>query len=140
MRSLLEAAAVERRPYQAPVSYRIIPRVLGQLRRAQAAVEKAAETSLRAVADNPIYAPPDPGRPLGELFSSGGFHNAHAIQAIDGVAFSWAELCQLAHHLAVRLTDDPYALGGRPRGPWGTQGTGRETWVYAAAQTEWAYE
>src|SRR5207244_1211967 len=74
--------------HQAPVSSRILPRVLGQARRALAEAERAAAVSLQAVTDNPVYIPPDEGHPLGRVCSTGGFHNSRATAAIDGVAFA----------------------------------------------------
>jgi histidine ammonia-lyase len=111
-RRLLDGGSAERRPYQAPVSYRILPRVLGQARRGVAAAESAATVSLRSVTDNPVYVPPDEGRPLGAVFSTGGFHDGRASPALDGLAFTWADLCQLAERQTERLLVDPSALGG----------------------------
>lgn len=96
LRALLHGSRGGRRWYQAPVSYRIVPRVLGQAHRALAAVEHAAEISLRAVTDNPVYVPPDSEHPLGRVFSTGGYHNGQAPAAIDGLAAAWADLCLLA--------------------------------------------
>ena len=45
----------ERRPYQAPVSYRIVPRMLGQARRAASLAAEVAAESLQAVTDNPVW-------------------------------------------------------------------------------------
>ena len=44
-----------RRNYQAPVSYRIVPRILGHAHRAVAAAERAARISLASISDNPVY-------------------------------------------------------------------------------------
>ena len=44
-----------RRPYQAPVSFRIAPRMLGQARRAATMAAEVAEESLQAVTDNPVW-------------------------------------------------------------------------------------
>lgn len=103
VRTLLAGGATERRPYQAPVSYRILPRVLGAALRALAAAEAAAETSLRSVSDNPVYIPPDGDHPLGRVWSTGGYHNAHAPAALDGLAATWADLCQLAERHTERM-------------------------------------
>jgi histidine ammonia-lyase len=111
LRVLLAGGSPERRPYQAPVSYRILPRVLGQARRAIAEAERAATVSLRAVTDNPVYIPPDEQRPAGAVFSTGGYHNAQAYPALDGLAATWADLCQLAERQTERLLQDPSALG-----------------------------
>jgi len=78
------------------VSYGILP-VLGQARRDQAAAERAAAgVSPRSVTDNPVYVPPDGERPLGTVFVTGGFTTPGAQAALDGLAFAWADLCQLA--------------------------------------------
>ena len=111
LRELLAGATDERRPYQAPVSYRILPRVLGQARRAVDSAERAATVSLRSVSDNPVYVPPDDRRPLGAVISTGGYHNAQASPAIDAIAFTWVDLSALAERQMERLLQDPSALG-----------------------------
>jgi len=65
-----------RRAYQAPVSYRIIPRILGQARLAERTAREVAAHSLAAVTDNPVLLPPEAGHPNGRAISTGGFHNA----------------------------------------------------------------
>jgi histidine ammonia-lyase len=107
LRSLLEGHRKERMARQSPVSHRILGRVLGQNRRAQAEAERAAEVSLRSVTDNPVYIPPDPMRPLGTVFSTGGYHNSQAPAAIDAVASQWAQLAQLAERHTDRLFQHP---------------------------------
>ncbi len=108
---LLDGAAGEgRRPFQAPVSWRILPRVLGQAHRAVATVEEVATVALRSVTDNPVYLPPDGDHPLGRVFSTGGYHNASAYPAIDGVSGSWADLCALAERHTMKLHDGPVSL------------------------------
>ncbi|HKF76068.1 MAG TPA: aromatic amino acid lyase [Candidatus Dormibacteraeota bacterium] len=103
LRSLLDGHHPERQRHQAPVSFRILPRVLGQVRRAGAEAERAAAVSLRSVTDNPVYVPADEGRPLGTVLSTGGYHNPQAVAAIDGVSFAWADLCQLAERHTDKL-------------------------------------
>src|ERR1700737_3186243 len=93
LRSLLRGSRSQ--SHQAPVSSRILPRVLGQARRALAEAEQAAAVSLSSVTDNPVYIPPDEAHPYGSVISTGGYHNARATAAIDQVAFAWADLCQL---------------------------------------------
>jgi histidine ammonia-lyase len=107
LRALLQGSDRERQRHQASVSIRILPRVLGAARRAQAAAEASAAVSLPAVTDNPVYLPPTSERPLGTVYSTGGYHNAHAIQAIDGVATAHADLCQLAERLTDHLFQSP---------------------------------
>jgi histidine ammonia-lyase len=101
--ALLEGADTDRRPYQAPVSYRILPRMIGQARRSIEALEQVAATTLRADNSNPTYLPPDDEHPAGRVLSNGGFHHAIPAPAIDMVAASWANLGLLAHHLAVTM-------------------------------------
>src|SRR5262249_21356795 len=76
LRRGLAGAGDGRRNYQAPVSYRILPRVLGHAHRALAGAEHAAAISLSAASDNPVYVPPDAGHPYGRCLSTGGYHNA----------------------------------------------------------------
>ncbi len=103
LRSLLAGRASGRRAYQAPVGYRILPRVLGQAERTLEAAEHAATISLRSVSDNPVYLPPSPGFPDGRVLSTGGYHNAAAPAALHGLAVCWADLCQLAERHVERL-------------------------------------
>ena len=107
LRALLEGSDRVRQHHQASVSLRILPRVLGAARRAQAEAEHAATVSLSAVTDNPVYLPPDAERPLGAVYSNGGYHNARAAPAIDGLAFAHADLCQLAQRLTDHLFQNP---------------------------------
>ncbi len=112
-----------RRPYQAPVSWRILPRILGQAGRAVAQAEEVAEISLRAVSDNPVYIPPDPAAPdaaapYGRIMSTGGYHNAKAYPAMDSLAAVWADLALLADrhidklmHERVSLLSDGLRIG-----------------------------
>jgi histidine ammonia-lyase len=107
LRAHLEGSRRARLTHQAAVSLRILPRVLGAARRAQAAVERAAAVSLSSVTDNPVYLPPGKDRPLGAVYSNGGYHNAQAAPAIDAMAFSHADLCQLAQRLTDHLFLNP---------------------------------
>ena len=107
LRGLLRDHRPQRMARQSPVSHRILARVLGGLRRAAAEAELAAAVSLASVTDNPVYIPPDATRPLGTVFSTGGFHNTRGPAAIDGMAFAWADLCQLAERHTDQLFQHP---------------------------------
>lgn len=107
--ALLEGSGGERRAYQAPVSYRILPRLLGQAHRALAEAERAAVISLRSVSDNPVYLPPDEDHPFGRVWSTGGYHNAQAAPALDGLAAAWADLAALAESQMEKLLLDEKA-------------------------------
>ena len=82
--------------HQAPVSFRIVPRLAGEARRAVAQAEQAAVTALGSVSVNPVYLPPDPGHPLGRVASNGGFHNTTACPTLQALSSSWAELALAA--------------------------------------------
>ena len=100
----------ERRPYQAPVSFRIAPRILGQAQMAVRQAEAVAEQSLAAVSDNPVVLPPDAERPLGEAISTGGYHNAQSPAAMDQVTAAYANLAILAERLSAKLMDGAVSL------------------------------
>lgn len=109
--ALLHGVPTEgRRAFQAPVSYRIIPRVLGQAHRAVRAMEEIAEISLSSVTDNPVYVLPDGDHPYGRAFSNGGYHNASAYPAIDAVSGSWADLCGLAERHTMKMHEESISL------------------------------
>jgi len=105
--ALLEGGASERLTHQAPVSYRVLPRVLGRLREAQEHTEATAARALASVTDNPVFLPPREGRPLGALVSNGGYHNDRAHPALDGQAHAWADVTQLAQRHVDKLFQHP---------------------------------
>jgi histidine ammonia-lyase len=107
LRVLLDGSTRARQRHQASVSIRILPRVLGALRRTQAAAELAASVSLSSVTDNPVFLPPSGDRPVGAVYSNGGYHDARATQAIDGLSVAHADLCQLAQRLTDHLFQSP---------------------------------
>ncbi|MGZ4166922.1 MAG: aromatic amino acid lyase [Solirubrobacteraceae bacterium] len=97
---------------QPPVSFRILPRVLGNANRLLAAAREAAEIALPAVSDNPVFLFGSADGDLGDIVSTGGFHNGAVPAAIDGLAFALADLAQLAHHQLQRLQTSPEAMPG----------------------------
>jgi histidine ammonia-lyase len=116
LRNYLEGADQgDRLFHQAPVSYRIVGRVLGQALRAVATVEKAARVSLRSVTDNPVYVPPDENHPFGRAFSTGGYHNGMATPALDGLSAAWADLAFIAERHTTAL-NSPETSGIEPHG------------------------
>lgn len=110
LRALLAEPSQPRRPYQAPVSWRILPRILGQTHRALRHAEEAAVISLRAVGDNPIYVPPDDRHPWGRVLSNGSYHNARAYPALDAMTASYADLALLADRHVTKLLDGRVSL------------------------------
>jgi histidine ammonia-lyase len=116
IRSLIAGGSTERRPYQAPVSFRIVPRILGRAIRARDAAVHAAEVSLGSITDNPVFVPPGSGGsddarfPNGRVLSNGGYHNGMAAPALDDLAAGWADLCTLAERQAAKLLDGKVSL------------------------------
>ena len=105
--ALLDGGARERQAHQGPVSHRVLPRVLGRVREAQARAERTANGSLASVTDNPVFLPPAAGRPAGALISNGGFHNDRVHPALDALAHAWADLAQLAQRHVDKLFQHP---------------------------------
>jgi len=103
LRRYLTGAGNGRRNYQAPVSYRIVPRILGHAYRALSNAERAAGISLSSISDNPVFVPPDERHPLGRCISTGGYHNAMATPALDDLAAIWADLCLLCDRHSSKL-------------------------------------
>lgn len=99
-----------RRPYQAPVSFRIMPRMLGQARRAALLAEQVARESLPAVTDNPVLLDPDSAHPNGRAISTGGYHNPHCPMALDSVTAAYVNLGVIAERMAAKMLDGPISL------------------------------
>jgi histidine ammonia-lyase len=110
LRMLIAGGTPERRSYQAPVSYRILPRVLAQYLRSIEAAETAASTSLMAVTDNPVFLAPNSEHREPRIFSTGGFHNAMAHPAMDNIAAAAADLCLLADRHTSKLLHGNHSL------------------------------
>jgi histidine ammonia-lyase len=91
----LAGARSERAGHQAPVSFRILPRVLGQAERALADAQRGAAASLASVTDNPVFLPPSPEHPRARVFSTGGYHNAMAPHMLHALTVVYADLCRL---------------------------------------------
>ncbi|MCY4394907.1 MAG: aromatic amino acid lyase [Rhodospirillaceae bacterium] len=101
----------ERRPYQAPVSYRILPRMLGQARRAVSMAAEVAAESLQAVTDNPVWIEDaNADHPFGRFVSTGGYHNPHAVLAMDALSAACANLCVIAERHGAKLLDGKVSL------------------------------
>ncbi len=105
MRALCGAGAGTRRPYQAPVSFRIAPRILGALRMAVTGLRSAAEEALGAVTDNPVLLPATDDRLAGNAISTGGYHNAQVPLTMDAVVAAAANACTIAERMTAKLLD-----------------------------------
>ena len=95
-----------RRPFQAPVSYRILPRLLGQALRASQRLSTTSEESLQSMVSNPIFFPRGSGSKV-EAISTGGYHNSLLPQALDGMAMSWVDLAEVARRHIIKLHKGP---------------------------------
>jgi histidine ammonia-lyase len=133
LRELLAGGGEPRQGHQSPVSFRILPRLLGRARRAQAEAESAAAVSLRSVTDNPVHIPPDDAHALGAILSNGGFHNARGPAALNGLALAWADLGQLAQRQTDRLLQHEATLALLARDEWTFK-------PFHMVQTGWAEE
>ncbi|MGD9507166.1 MAG: aromatic amino acid lyase [Geminicoccaceae bacterium] len=136
---LIAGGAAERRPYQAPVSFRTLPKMLGRLRREADRAATIATTSLSQVSDNPVFLPPDERHPNGRVLSTGGYHNAAAWPALHALAAGYADLCTVCDRMIARLLDGrtsglPDQLGGGDGelGYLGTLGFAAVGWGEAA--------
>ena len=100
-----------RRPYQAPVSIRILPRILGQAHRAAVTAEEVARQSLSAVSDNPVVFPPGEQQGSEPAVSTGGYHNMQAsAAAMDGLVCAYTNLAVLTGRIAAKLQDTNVSL------------------------------
>ncbi len=100
----------DRRPYQAPVSFRIVPRILGQAHLAAQVAREVAEQSLPSMSDNPALLSPDDRNPNGRVVSTGGYHNAQAPMVLDMLTAACANLCVLAGRLSAKMMDGAISL------------------------------
>ncbi len=99
-----------RRPYQAPVSIRIMPRIMGEAHRAMTAADTIARQSLAAVSDNPVVFPSGERIGADEVVSTGGYHNAQAPAAMDALTAAMANLAVIGTRVAAKLQDAPVSL------------------------------
>ena len=109
IRHYLEGGLEERRAFQAPVSFRITPRLLARFRRSVREAERAACVSLQSITDNPVYVPPTAEYPDGRALSNGGYHNAMAAPALDELAAAMADLALLAERQTSKILDGRYS-------------------------------
>jgi len=84
-----------RRQHQAPISWRIVTRMAGQLLRVVAEAEEAARHLLAAVNDNPVFLGPEEAPPHGRCITSGGFHVPRAYHALNWLAQAWADVAAM---------------------------------------------
>ena len=96
--------------YQAPVSFRSMPRVLGWFRRTVATVEDLAATALRTSSNNPAFIGPDEAPPIGAVLSNGGYHSPYASPALDALTRSYADLAQMLAALTNQVIEMPGGL------------------------------
>ena len=111
LRELIEGDQdAARRPYQAPVSFRILPRILGQAHLAMTNAETVARQSLLAITDNPIVIPKQERQTNEAVISTGGYHNAQAPAALDAMVAAYTNLIVLTGRIAAKLLDASVSL------------------------------
>ena len=93
---------------QPPVSFRIVPRVVGNALRVLDQARASATTSLSAVSDNPTLL--FDGDEVVDIVSTGGFHNGAAAPTIDALSATVADIAALALHELHRLQESREAL------------------------------
>ena len=95
--ALLAGVEMEgRRDYQAPISWRVLTRMLGQMYRVVAALKQTAEELLVTVNDNPVFLGPEEAPPYGRCITTGGFHVPRAYHAMNAQAALWGDLAAIA--------------------------------------------
>ena len=113
---LAGCSAAGRREYQAPISWRVLTRMLGQLFRVVDEVEGAAIELLSTVNDNPVFLGPEEAPPLGRCITTGGFHVPRAYHAMNWQAQLWADLAPVAARQVEQL--HRHAVTGLPERLW----------------------
>lgn len=109
-RELLDGGDRPRRAYQAQVSFRGAPRVVGGLRRTVAHARDAATIALAAASNNPAYVGPELRPPLGAVLSNAGYHNPLVAPSLDTLTHAWADLAQLVNAQINRLIEEPEGI------------------------------
>lgn len=111
IRGYLEGAeGVEYLAYQAPVSFRSMPRVLGWFRRTVNTLEELASTALRTSSNNPAFIGPEEAPPFGAVLSNGGYHSPYASPALDMLTRSYADVTQMLAALTNQVMEMPGGL------------------------------
>ncbi len=111
LRELIEGGQNDaRRPYQTPVSIRILPRILGQAHLATQSAETVARQSLTAITDNPVVIPKHERQTDEVVISTGGYHNAQAPAALDAMVAAYTNLIVLTGRIAAKLLDSSVSL------------------------------
>jgi histidine ammonia-lyase len=98
LRRLLGGSDPERRPGQAPASFRVAPQVLAHLGRALVRLGEDLDRALGACDDSPALVD-------GRFLSTGAFHEIELAAAMDAVAAALARAGELAVQRVHRLLD-----------------------------------
>jgi histidine ammonia-lyase len=127
VRRCLEGTPTEtRRPYHAPVSFRILPKVLGQALRAVAGTRQAAQAMLAPAlpgATGTTHTGQPPAGQYGWLASR-----------LDMLTASWADLCTLAERQTARLLDGRSSLLPHQLAKPGVRGPHPAEWAAVQAR------
>jgi histidine ammonia-lyase len=105
--SHLQDSTIESVNLQAPISFRVIPQVHGNLVDALANLEQRIEAAARSFSDNPLM--------VDDAFLSvGSFHNQHLVTAMEAAGIALAHTAVLAERRIHRLLD-PRCTGLPPQ-------------------------
>ena len=107
LRALLAGGAAERQAHQAPVSYRILPRVLGRLREAQAEAERGRGGIAAPRHRQPGLPAARAERPLGRDRVERRLPQRARAAALDGLAHRVGRRGQLAQRQIDKLLQHP---------------------------------
>lgn len=98
LNGLLAGSGPERHALQAPVSFRVVPQVLGHLERTLDRLEEDLRRGLIAVTDSPAFHE-------GRFVTSGGFHAVGLAAQLDSLAIALVQAAELAGQHIHRLLD-----------------------------------
>lgn len=90
---------------QPPVSWRVVPKIVGEAYRSAARLVVAAEAALASNSDNPVIVPGSAHSlaPGPAILPNGGFHNGAIYPALDSLGRAWADVGTLSGRHLVRL-------------------------------------
>jgi histidine ammonia-lyase len=93
---------------QAPVSYRIVPQLLGAVDDVLASLERQLEREVRAVTDSPLFLPAASDEPEG-FYPTGNYHSQALAFWLDAVAIAFAQLANGGEKRLLRLLDSRFS-------------------------------
>lgn len=102
LRAALRGAAVDRAVAQAPVSFRVAPRVLAHVGRTVARFTEDIRRALGAVSDSPAFVG-------GRFVTTGGFHEVELAAGFDALSLALIRAAELSGQRVHRLLDGRFS-------------------------------